>query len=174
MRRVALMMTALAFATACDDNGTPAGPSNSGPIVFTAQLSAANENPPITGAEANARGSVTITFTVPRDNAGNITGPGSATFAVQLSGFPAGTAARNAHIHTGATGANGGVYIDTSLTPAAPILLNDGTGSLTITQSDLPQDRAQTVVANPAGHYFNVHTAANPGGAVRGQLTRTQ
>ena len=46
MRRFAMLAVALAVfgASACDDNN-PTGPSNSGPIVFTAQLSAANEVP---------------------------------------------------------------------------------------------------------------------------------
>ena len=174
MKRAAILMAVLALAAGCDDNDSPTQPSNTGPIVFTAQLSAANENPAITGAEANARGNVTITFNVPRDSAGNITGAGSATFAVQLSGFPGGTQARNAHIHTGASTANGPVYIDTLLSPAAPITLDaNGNANITLTQSSLSQEQAQTVVTNPAGHYFNVHTAANPGGALRGQLTRT-
>ena len=28
----------------------------------------------------------------------------------------------------------------------------------------------RTILNNPAGFYFNVHTTVNPGGAVRGQL----
>ena len=27
---------------------------------------------------------------------------------------------------------------------------------------------------NPAGNYFNMHTPLNPGGAIRGQLTRVR
>ena len=92
MRGVAVLI-ALALAVAgCDDsNDNPAGPSNTGPIVFTAQLSAANEVPAVTGPEANGRGNVTITFNVPRDAGGGVTGAGTASFAIQLSGFPPGT-----------------------------------------------------------------------------------
>jgi len=36
------------------------------------------------------------------------------------------------------------------------------------------QTDAAAIMANPAAYYFNVHTALNQGGAVRGQLTRTQ
>ena len=157
------------------NNNNPTGPSNTGPIVFSAQLSAANEVPPVTNAEANARGTATITFNVPRDASGNPTGPGSANFSVQLSGFPASTAAIAAHIHPGATGVNGGVFLGvTGLSAAAPIVMSDGTGTLTFNNVDLPLDRAQQITANPAGYYFNVHTPLNGGGAVRGQLVRQQ
>ena len=177
MRRVALMMMVLALAMGCDDNNTPpAGPSNTGPIVFTAQLTAANEVPPITNAETNARGSVTITFNVQRDASGAVTGPGPVTFAVQLSGFPANTPAVAAHIHPGATGVNGSPLVGTNLTAAAPVLMGDGTANITLSGSpaEISQTNAAAIVANPAGYYFNVHTQLNPGGAVRGQLTRTQ
>jgi len=30
------------------------------------------------------------------------------------------------------------------------------------------------VLNNPAGHYFNMHSALNPGGVVRGQLVRVR
>ena len=32
------------------------------------------------------------------------------------------------------------------------------------------QDKAAAILSNPAGHYFNVHTALNAAGAIRGQL----
>jgi CHRD domain len=176
MKRTGILMLAMAmtFAAACDDDNNPNGPSNTGPIVFTVQMSAANEVPPITNAESNARGSATITFNVPRDSNGNITGGGSATFAIQLSQFPAGSSARAAHIHPGAAGVIGGVLVDTGLTAATAIALNDGTGSVTLTQPSLLQADATNITANPGGYYFNVHTALNGGGAVRGQLVRTQ
>ena len=173
MRRAAILMIALALVAACDDDN-PAGPSNTGPIIFTAQLSAQNEVPAIQGTEANGRGAATITFNVPRDGSGNASGGGSATFAIQLSGFPAGTTAHLAHIHPGAAGVNGGVLVSTGLSAASPIVLTDGTATATLTQSNLTQDQANQVLANPQNFYFNVHTPTNPGGVVRGQLTRIQ
>ena len=167
-------MIVLALAAGCDDNDNPTGPSTSGPIVFTAQLSAANEVPPITNAEQNGRGNVTITFNVPRDSAGAVTGPGTATFVLQLSGFPPGTPAIAAHIHPGAAGVNGSVLVPTNLSPTAPALMGDGTVSITLPAADISQATAQQIVANPAGFYFNVHTPLNQPGAVRGQLTRAQ
>src|SRR5262245_59185103 len=114
MRRVAVLVAILALAAGCgDDNDNPAGPSTTGPIVFSSQLSAANEVPPVTGPEANGRGSVTISFTVPRDAGGAVTGPGTATFALQLSGFPPATPVILAHIHPGGSGQVGNPLVNT-------------------------------------------------------------
>jgi hypothetical protein len=174
MKRMAILMVALAMAAACDDDSTtPNGPSNTGPIVFTSSLSAANEVPPVTNTESGGRGNVTITFNVPRDSTGAVTGGGNVTFAVQLSGFPSGTPIIAAHIHPGAAGANGSALVTTGLTAGAPFLLNDGTGNLSLTATILQAD-AQAIMTSPANYYFNVHTPTNGAGAARGQLTRTQ
>ena len=174
MQRVAVLV-ALALAVAgCDDsNDNPAGPSNSGPIVFTAQLSAAAEVPAVTGPEASGRGNVTITFNVPRDPSGGVTGAGTASFAIQLSGFPPGTPAILAHIHPGASGQVGAPLVNTNLTPATALVLGDGTVNVTLT-APVSQVDAAAIMANPAAYYFNVHTALNQGGAARGQLVRAQ
>ena len=174
MRRLGILLIALALVPACDDdnNGNPAGPSNSGPLVFLANMAAANEVPPVTNAESNGRGTATITITVPRDNAGNPTGSGTATFVLQLSSFPPGTVAVAAHIHPGAAGVNGSPLVNTNLSAAAPLVMADGSGNLTISNITVTQDVATQIMANPAAFYFNVHTPLNPGGAIRGQLAR--
>lgn len=173
MNRAGILMVALALAAGCsDDDTTPTGPSATGPVVFSVQLSAANEVPPVTNAESGGRGTVAITFNVPRDSAGNPSGNGTVTFTMQLSGFPAGTPAVGAHIHPGAAGVNGGVIVSTGLSPTAPVVLGDGTANLTIQNIPLSRELAAQIMANPAGFYFNVHTPTNPGGAIRGQLAR--
>jgi hypothetical protein len=173
MSKAGILMVALALTAGCsDDDTTPTGPSTTGPVVFSVQLSAANEVPPVTNAESGGRGTVTITFDVPRDAAGTPSGNGTATFTMQLSGFPAGTPAIGAHIHPGAAGVNGGVILNTGLSQAAPVVLADGTANLTIQNIPLSRDLAAQIMANPAGYYFNVHTPTNPGGAIRGQLVR--
>lgn len=174
MKRLIAIAAMATLVAACGDDNGPTGPSNTGPLVFTAELSAANEVPPVTNAEANARGNATITINVPRDANGAPTGAGTANFAVQLSGFPAGTPAILAHIHTGAAGVNGGVVVNTGLSPGAPIVIADGTATMTINDRPVSQEVATNIMNNPAGFYFNVHTPLNPGGAVRGQLVRQQ
>jgi CHRD domain len=174
MRRLAIFVLALAFgAPACDDDN-PVGPSNSGPIVFTAELRASNEVPAIAGAEANGQGTATITFNVPRDASGNITGDGTWNVQAVLSGLTDTTMIRLAHIHNGAAGVNAGVWIDTMLTPANAIPTPGGSATINFEGVFLLGTRAQTVLDNPAGNYFNMHSNANPGGVVRGQLVRVQ
>ena len=173
MGRVGAIFCAAALAAACGSD-TPTTPGSNQPntLIFTAQLSAASEVPPVTNADVNARGTATITFTVTRDSAGTITG-GTVSFNYSLNGFPAGTTIRAAHIHEGAAGVAGGIRVDTGLSAAnAVTLAADGTGSITATQGSPDVPTLQAIVANPGSYYFNVHSALNPGGAVRGQLVR--
>ena len=174
MKRFAAVGIALMLAAACGSDSPTTPTSNTGPIVFTAQLSAGNEVPPITNADANARGTATITFNVSRDPAtGGVNGGGTINFSAQVTGFPAGTPINLAHIHTGASGIAGGVLINTNLSAASPIILDaNGAGTLTINNIAIDQGNATNIVANPAGFYFNMHSGINPGGAVRGQLVK--
>jgi hypothetical protein len=173
MKQLAGIVAALVTVAGCDTDN-PASPSgNTGSIVFTAQLSPASEVPRVANDEASGSGTATITFNVGRDAAtGNIVGGGAVNFSVQLSGFPAGTVIRAAHIHPGAAGAVGDPLIDTGLTPATAVTLTNGSGTLTLNNVALDQADAQAIAANPAGFYFNVHSTLNPAGVARGQLVR--
>ena len=173
MKRLGVLLLVLALPACDNDNEGPTGPSVVGPIVFTSQLSAANEVPPVGNAESSGRGSATITFDVPRDSAGVPSGAGTATFMMQAQGFTAGTPVIAAHIHPGAAGVNGPATVDTRLSPTAPMILSDGTGTLIVT-IPVTRDLAAQITANPPGFYFNMHTPLNPGGAIRGQLARVQ
>jgi hypothetical protein len=180
MKRLMIGVMALAVgvtAVRCggsSNNNNPTGPSTTGPIVFSATLSAANEVPPITNADQNARGTATLTMNVPRDSAGVPSGAGKVNFSVQLSGFPAGTPIVAGHIHVGAAGTNGGTVVNTGLSAAAPTLLGDGTTNTSFNDRDVSQADAVAIYNNPAGYYVNFHSVLNPGGAVRGQMVRTQ
>lgn len=136
--------------------------------TFTVPLSAANEVPTITNADQTGAGTATIALTVTKDDSGTIT---SATADIQIAvtGLPPGTVVTDAHIHNAAAGVNGGVFVPTGLT-SGELTLVDGSGSVTKNGINVPADRAAAILNNPAGHYFNVHTALNPNGAMRGQL----
>lgn len=63
-----------------------------------------------------------------------------------------------AHLHLGAVGVNGPIIV--GLAPSGP---NSMTGSGVLTP-------AQVAALGSGGTYVNVHTAANPGGEIRGQV----
>jgi hypothetical protein len=171
MRRLALLALAVLVlvAPACGSSNNN-NPSQQ-PIVFTATLSAANETSLPDSSESGATGTATITFNVPRDASGNITGDGTWNVQAVVNGVASGQIIL-AHIHTGASGVAGGVYVNTGLTAANAISLSNGGGTVNFTNVPIDQVHAQTVVANPSGHYFNMHSPRNPGGVVRGQLVR--
>ena len=55
------------------------------------------------------------------------------------------------------------------------VALKNAKRTYTTVSQSLPQVTTSAaniaaILANPAGHYFNVHTALNGGGAIRGQL----
>ena len=170
MKRSGVLLLGLCLlgAAGCDDDA--AAPSNL-PIVLTANLSPANEVPPVANAENTGRGAVQITFNVTRDGTGAITS-GTADFHFQLSGFPSSTAIVGAHIHPGAAGVNGGVVVNTGIVAASAVTQTDGVLSFSASGINVPAATLQAIVNNPAGYYFNVHSPTNPAGAARGQLGR--
>ena len=171
----AMVLAAALTASMCGGSDNPTGPSNTGPIVFTAALSGTNEVPPITGAEANGRGNATVTMNVPRDSSGNPTAGGTVNFSAQISGLPGGTPIILGHIHENPAGVNGTVRVNTGLSAASPSVLDGaGTGNLVFNDRAVEADVAQRIYANPAGFYVNFHSTNNPGGVIRGQLVRVQ
>ena len=165
MKRVGVLLLAAGLlAPGCGDD-SPTAPSVA-PIVFTAQLRPANEVPPVNNSESGGSGLVQITF--------DMTASPTATFHLQLTGFPSGTRIVGAHIHPGAAGVNGGVIVNTGLTAASPLELTQGITAFNASNINVSAETAQAIISNPSGFYFNVHSPQNPGGVARGQLVRIQ
>ena len=156
-------------AAGCSDS--PTTPTPPAAPQFTSTLLPSNEVPAVTNADSAGRGTVTVTLNTTKDAAGNITAA-TANFQVTLSGFPANTTLTGAHIHQAAAGANAGVVVNTGLTNGE-IVLSTGSGNFAKNTITVDPAVAQGLINNPPGFYFNVHTTLNTGGAVRGQLTRS-
>ena len=175
MKRVAMLALVLAFGIACDDS--PTSPSDPNVARFTAILLPSNEVPAITNADAAASGTMQMTMTVTRDTANTITGA-TYDFTVNYTGFPANTTLTGAHIHAGPAGVNTPVVVGLPLTGSDATV---ATGQGTIVKTGLPSTStavtaaavAQAIFNNPSGNYFNIHTSINTGGAIRGQLVKT-
>jgi hypothetical protein len=136
---------------ACGDDG-PSTPATS----FTATLSGANEVPPVTTpATGSATLSVSgsqITYTI------NVTNLQNAVLG---------------HIHLAAAGANGPVRLNLCGTGAPEPPCTSGTGVLATgtNGATLGVTFEELLTAmRTGGAYVNVHTSANQGGEIRGQI----
>jgi hypothetical protein len=116
-------------------------------VKMKADLSAAQEVPP---TQSQGKGTAAVTF----DTAAK-----KLSWTVNYSGLTGPATA--AHFHgPGEPGKNAGVAVPIPNQAASPV-----TGSATLTD-------AQAADLMAGKYYVNVHTAANPGGEIRGQVTK--
>ena len=133
-------------ALACTAVLALAAPAMAANVNLKADLKGASEVPPV---DSKGSGSVTATYDTASKKLswkGTVTG---------LSG-----PATAAHFHAGEPGKNGGVAV-----PIAGADKGSFEGSATLTD-----EQATELMAGK--WYVNVHTAANKGGEVRGQVTK--
>lgn len=140
---------------------TAGKPSRSATPVFKLRLRPSQEVPAIKGLRADAVGSVTFDLT--RDAAGTITA-GEVIFYFNYA-FPSSVSVTGLHIHQGAKGANGPIVVSSGAAAVDP----DGVGNVTTVVGAAPA-QLQAILDNPRGYYVNLHTAVNPGGALRAQM----
>jgi hypothetical protein len=132
-------------------------------ITWTATLHGGNEVPVVV---TGAAGTATVTW-----NTTTRTG----TYRVDVYNMPVGTTA--SHIHAGAVGAGGPVVINFTV----PVGISNDYGlSGTFSCTDVVNRPAQGINSCDDfeqmmlldNAYVNVHSTANPGGEIRGQLAR--
>lgn len=175
MKRLAVLTCVLSLvAVGCDKSINPVVPS--GVVNMMAQLSGASNVPPAGSLEAGATGSLQLTMTP--TTGGDFT----ASFTLQLAGLvrsgvlPApldnGSVIVAGLIHQGAAGALGAPVFQLPISLTAPILTPTSTALLTLRGITIPAATANAIIANPAGFYFNLYSALNQNGVLRGQLVR--
>jgi hypothetical protein len=148
--------------------------------VLMAQMSPANEVPPIANSKASAIASVHVLRA--QDSGGNLLA-GVVTFDANYTGFPDPTTLTGFHIHgpVGPAGVNAGVVINTGIGAGAASVQTGpgGAGNLHYDVVLTPGNAAQTAVVNglftnpTACCYINIHNTVNPGGEIRDQLRTT-
>lgn len=116
--------------------------------VYAAQMSAAQEVP-TNNSTATGVGFVSLD-------------PVTKRFTARMT--LTGIAATVAHIHTGNAGANGGVVFPMTQTAAG--------SNIWVSAADAAMSDAQITAMKAGGLYFNAHSAAFPGGEIRGQIAR--
>ena len=136
-------------------------------ITFTAQLHGGNESPVVVTASA---GTATVTWN---------TATKAGTYNVTVYNMPVATT--QGHIHVGAPGAGGPVVVNFVI-PGVGAFSNDYGFSGTFGCAEVVnrpaqginscEDFEQSLVLNNT--YANIHSTANPGGEIRGQLVRQQ
>lgn len=159
MRRV----LSLAIAGVCSLMFSTAAQAQT--VTLTANLHGGNENP---GVVTGSAGTATVTWN---------TTTKAGTYRVDVFNMPVATT--QSHIHAGAQGVNGPVVINFAV-PAGGISNDYGlTGTFGCT--DVVARAAQGINSCEdfeqalllGNTYVNVHSTANPGGEIRGQLNRT-
>ena len=151
----ALIGATLLAAACSNDNAT--SPKST---TYVAQMSSANEVPALAG---NASGTATFTLTGK-----------TLTYVVNVSGLSGNALA--SHIHIGAAGTNGNIVFPFTAAGVQNGQVAAGTVDLTQPvsngQSTITGD-SLVALLNNGNAYTNVHTAANAGGEIRGQILRT-
>lgn len=147
--------------------GAGAAPAAAQTFTLTAALSGGNETP-APGVNTGAFGTATVVVNL---------GARTVAWNVQVFNFPSGVTA--AHIHVGAAGTPGPTVVNFTVpTPASNDF--DIVGSARDTEFTLRPDQGirsaddmfQAILGGNS--YINVHSAVNPGGEIRGQLTLKQ
>ena len=122
---------------------------------FDASLDGAQETPPVASA-GTGTGSVGVT--------------GNDEYVIQIAASGLTGLVTAAHIHIGAVGVAGGIVLPLS----DRVVETNGVITINVTVTDADFTFAEPMTALEAlrsgNLYFNLHTAANPNGEIRGQL----
>ena len=147
---VVTLFGAMSLLAACADNMQSSGSmaQASGPVALKASLSSAQINPPVASP---GTGSATISYNA-----------ATKELTWTLTWSPLSGPATMAHFHgPAAPGANAGV----ALPIGAAGMASPVSGKATLND-------AQAADVMAGRWYVNIHTAANPGGEIRGQVMR--
>ena len=128
-----------------------AGPVAAGGRPFHTVLLGSNEVP---AAEPTASGTAQLWLN-----------PGQGRVCWNLTATGLSGPAVAAHIHAAPAGVNGSIVI--------PLSPPDASGSSSGCATGVARTLIKAIIHDPAGYYVNIHDTVFPGGAIRGQLSRS-
>jgi hypothetical protein len=156
--------------TSVNPSGLMRGQLQSSRLVFRPAMSPAFEVPAV---NIDAEGAALIDVRVNRDPQTGAITSGTVLFDVEYR-FPAPVTITGLHIHNAAFGSNGPIVIDTGISNPATAVTGVTRGNLfRIAEVSSAGGIAALngLFADPSQFYVNLHTTANPGGVIRGQLS---
>ena len=131
--------------------------SNAPGGVLSGTLEGAQENP---GQVSTATGTVSVTYNAVAKTY-NISAAVSNLLPAAVTGY---------HIHRASVGVNGPIIVDLAAIFGLGALTADGSGGFTFNATGVSLPAGQEAAFLGGVTYFNVHTAAAPGGLIRGQI----
>ena len=152
----------------------PCGPGSTSTILYRARLSPTNVVPPVSGLNASAGVTIRVhTTTAPGPSAIDFVANYNFGGPVTITGF---------QIRSSPAGQNGAVLLDSGISAASPVQSQTGSGTINIQLANPAGNAASGSLAaaiaqlrsNPNQLYVEIDTAANPAGALRGQLAVAQ
>lgn len=160
--RIACLLFAAAAALSAQQIGTK---------FYLALMQPQNEVPPVTDTSS---ASALIMIHGMLDSSGNVVS-GSVDFDIETR-FSGAVTITGLHIHNAAAGTAGPIVIPTDINGSDNSIAVDVNGRVRIRkQVQFPSAAVTTaaiqdLLAHPQNYYVNLHTSANPAGAMRGQL----
>lgn len=142
-------------------------------VVFRPIMSPLNEVPALT---LDAEGAAAVEVQVTRDPQTAAITSGTVTFDVDYR-FPSAVTITGLHLHNGPAGVNAPVVIDSGINGTTRAIGGVTRGNIfriaEIDSSNTAGLAALTGLMNdPTQFYINLHTTVNPGGVIRGQLSK--
>jgi uncharacterized protein (TIGR03437 family) len=148
----------------------PCPPGGAATTLFRSVLSPSNVTPPVAGLNASAPVTIGI-----HQAAGQ--GRYAVDFLVDYN-FGGPVTIVGLQIRSGVAGQSGAIVVDSGISAAAPVQSQTGSGTLQMQAAGLVSASISAtlgqIASAPGQYYVEIDTAANPSGALRGQLAAAQ
>src|SRR5262245_35324391 len=126
-----------------NSGGGSTGGTTTSTSTYSVPIGAGNEVSSVASADRSITGTVTIKINATKD--GNTVKSATVDYQVTASGFSPGTTITGAHIHTGGSAVNGGIFHNPGVT-AGDMPIANGSGSLTKNGLTLNASDAQSIL----------------------------